>query len=632
MQIDTWINETYSITVTANSIQLNGGTWEISNINLIINGSYLKNYRIIFSNDMKQLNNETMNGFNLTLINTYYSYPDSIGSKPLIQIMNSNALFANTTITNVRSSNVSLIYAGLNSKLEFINCNITEIKESANFISIFNFSVLYIEKCTIERNRVDVLFDSQVNSNNIVKESVFSENRGQNNKTGECFHALNGTKVEVFNITFYANELSLLWGNFFICVNLSHTRFISNNLKYEYLTNLYYHCSMTIEDCHFISFSGESFIMSLVVKYYSSLTVRNSLFYNNTGGIAAGLSVQHSRAYIHNVSFVSNSAIQSSCIFVQDMGKVHVSQSTFHGDVIGPAVYALTGSDLIFQKCVFSNQSSPADSFMEIHDSRLIMIDCIIDNNRMKMKGGIVQATTSSVTVKRCHFRNNSGRYGTLFSLSRLSKLTIEDSFLQNNTGSIGGCIYSTDSTIRINYTVFDSNFAVIYGGVIAGERYNTTIQNCHFTNHSAGMGGVLYVVNGSLMAQNSVFENNISPSISGTVIYKLWTGEITLDNCLLSKNNAPGGAIWFLSLGTLRLSNTTRVSCNGCGKCLEFIDYDGDNITLFTWKFDIHFGNKYISSTDSEFLMKALGNNLIFAQKEIHWKELQFASGKTKT
>ena len=88
----------------ASSINLTGGIWELFNVNLIINDGQLKNYKLVFSNNLKHRNNETTNGFNLTFVNTYYSYPQFTGLNPLIQIINSNALFANTTITNVHGS------------------------------------------------------------------------------------------------------------------------------------------------------------------------------------------------------------------------------------------------------------------------------------------------------------------------------------------------------------------------------------------------------------------------------------------------------------------------------------------------------------------------------------------------
>ena len=308
-------------------------------MNMIINGSILKNYRIIFSNDRKQLNNETRN---LTFVNTYYSSCGFFRSKPFIQIINSNALFADTRIANVHTGNMSLINATLNSTVKLINCNISEITKSANFIFIFKFSVLEIVNCIFQKNTVDVFFQSQINSQNIVKGSIFSKNRGRNNETAVVFVALNNTKIHVFNSTFYANELQLISGDFYICINISHSKFISNNVKHTYLTKLFYHCCMVIENCDFSNNSGESIGISVLVDDQVSLNVRDSLYYNNTGGITAGFSLSNAVAYMQNDSFVRNSAIQGSCISVENQGKVHLRHCTFHGNVVGPPCLCLT--------------------------------------------------------------------------------------------------------------------------------------------------------------------------------------------------------------------------------------------------------------------------------------------------
>ena len=118
--------------------------------------------------------------------------------------------------------------------------------------------------------------------------------------------------------------------------------------------------------------------------------------------------------------------------------------------LLDPPVYASPDSDLLFENTTFANHSSPVDSLIEIHNSKLTMIDCTIVNNKMGTKGGTVQATASIVSAQGCEFRNNSGRYGSLFSLSRMSKLKLEGSVVLYNTGIIGGCVYITDSIVQV--------------------------------------------------------------------------------------------------------------------------------------------------------------------------------------
>ena len=184
--------------------------------------------------------------------------------------------------------------------------------------------------------------------------------------------------------------------------------------------------------------------------------------------------------------------------------------------------------------------------------------------------------------------------------------------------------------------TIFISNKAVIQGGAIAGERYNITIQNSNFTNHSVGrFGGVLFMVNGTLIANNSVFENNTALWGSGAVVYKSFTGDLLFDNCLLSMNVAKAGTIWnfYDDNSIMRLSNTRCTICTNCYFCLFFVVHFGHKLTIYTSKFNIDNENTYISSSDSNFITEAVKNNFIAAgEDKIHWMEMPFASGRTTT
>ena len=620
--------------MTASYIHLTGGTWELFNVNLIIKDGHLKNYKLLFSNDLKQRNNETTNGFNLTFVNTFYSYPQFIGSKPLIHIINSNVLFANTTITNVhgsRSNYSAIIYANLNSKLTLSNCKV-EIVEKVILFSMFNFTTICIENCILKNNKNMALFRSQGDCHIVVVASVFAENRFP----GVFFDVFNNTKIDIFNSTFHTNENALLSGEYYIRANISNSKFVRNNIKWGFIVKLFYHCHMSVENCEFSSNSAESLAMSIYVDYHVCLIVRDSSFFNNTGGTASSLSVSRQcSAYIHNVHFVSNSAVQGSAISLSGQAKVYVKHSTFYGDTVGPPVYASPGGHLLFENCLFENHSSSADSLIEIHSSKLRMINCTINNNKMGMNGGIVQATMSIIAIQTCQFYYNSGRYGSLFFLSRMSSMTLEGSVLQHNTGSIGGCLYITDSVLQVIDTIFSNNKAVNQGGAIAGERYNVTIHNSNFANHSAGMGGVLFMVNGTLMANNTVFENNTCPLGSGAVIKKKLAGDLILDNCLLNMNYAKSGTIWnyYDDNSILRLSNTSCTICINCYFCLFFVVKIGHELTVYTSKFNIDNEKIQISSSDSNFITEAVKNNFITAEGDkIHWMELPFASGRTTT
>ena len=297
----------------------------------------------------------------------------------------------------------------------------------------------------------------------------------------------------------------------------------------------------------------------------------------------------------------------------------------FYGQSSGIAITGGSGSNLSFENCTFVNNSSPADSLIEITNSTLNLTHCRIENNAMGISGGFVQSNNSSVLVQDSLFNNNRARFGSLFSLSQVSYLDIIDSLLKYNTAVHGGCICSTDSVIKVKNSLFHSNKAIITGGAIACGSSNITFENSSFTNHSSLQGSVLDMGEGYLMANATSFKNNSA----FTVITKQSYGRITLENCMFSGNVGYCGAIWqfYFNDSILRLSNT-NYSCKSCTWYMCFALLDGANLTMYTWKSHVNTENVHISSDNPKFLSQLY--QFIKTEKAImHWHELPFASGK---
>ena len=252
----------------------------------------------------------------------------------------------------------------------------------------------------------------------------------------------------------------------------------------------------------------------------------------------------------------------------------------------------------------------------------------------MGVNGGFVQSERSRVVVGTCLFINNNACYGSTFYLAEGSTLKIENSTLHHYSAAIGGCIFLANSVLNIVNTQFDNNKAFSSGGAISclsqrsSNITNITMENCSFINN---IPGVMELTERTLIANNTVFKNNISTG-SGTMIIKRFPGGITLEYCVFSMKSVTGGALWqfYFNDSILRLSNTNFTSCISCAACLYFVLDEGANLTMYTWKSNINIKNKQISTINSTFLDQLKEAKMINMEGALmHWQELPFASGK---
>ena len=657
LQVKNWLDNNSS-TINSSSICLSGGSWQIIGVNLIIQDSYLEDFKLFFSGRSANRNNQWKYHSNLTFINTFYTYSNYTGSESLFVLRITNAVFVNTTIRNIHNVDLGqfeFLQVTLNSTIHFIKSYILDLL-FASLISVSNFSIILFEETVLEHNSgvytlVNVYnFSSLVIEDSLVRNNFFSFTVFQitkyghiivartkivknkiPNSTGHGFFASNNVTIHIFDTIFYENQFQILYGAYNISVNLSNCQFIKN-VDTPGLAHIYYYGYIVIENCNFVNNSGNQSI-SVDVIVHTLLILRDSFFFNNSGITTGPVYVSHSSAQISNVTFGNNHAlVKGSCISSNTESRVNVKNSIFYGQN-GIVVSAESGSGLSFENCTFVNNSSPADSLIEIHNSTLKLTHCRISNNTMGISGGFVQSKRSSVLVQNCVFMKNRARYGSIFYLAEESRLKMVNSTLQRNTAVIGGCISSANSFINIINTQFHNNKALSSGGAISSslrassDISNITLENCSFINH---IPDILELEEGILVANNTIFKNNITSS--GTMITKRYPGGITLENCVFITNSVTGGALWqfYFNDSILRLSNTTFTTCKSCGPCFSFTELLGAHLTMYTWKSNINIENDRISTTNSTFLDQLKQDRMISTEgAQMRWRELPFASGK---
>ena len=157
-------------------------------------------------------------------------------------------------------------------------------------------------------------------------------------------------------------------------------------------------------------------------------------------------------------------------------------------------------------------------------------------------------------------------RYGR----ARLNMVTIKDTW----AGASGGAIYSYDSDLVINDSVFANNMAQNgSGGALAAHEGSVSLVNSIFSrNRSTDDGGAISARSASIIVQDSVINDN-SAVDQGGAIYT--SGYVELKNNSLQRNEAAkGGAIATYAYAAIDLENVIFAdnSAADCPKIFEQI------------------------------------------------------------
>ena len=186
--------------------------------------------------------------------------------------------------------------------------------------------------------------------------------------------------------------------------------------------------------------------------------------------------------------------------------------------------------------------------------------------------GGLMsQAGTTTGTFTRCTFSNNraSKSGGAAYMAASSASIGIQDfsdcTFTGNTVVAIkdykypqSGAINSTSAILNISSSSFTGNSVKTSalaaaggfygrGGAISNDLKTLTINNCTFTNDTAGFGAAIYAstyLGPALIATNCTFTNNYAPRFGGAIFSLL--DPVTLNNCAFTGNQSEehGGAL----------------------------------------------------------------------------------------
>lgn len=226
------------------------------------------------------------------------------------------------------------------------------------------------------------------------------------------------------------------------------------------------------------------------------------------------------------------------------------------------------------------NTATPSGGAIYSNNGNLNIKDSIFDNNKSNASGGaiVVYGTDGKTVIDNSTFQNNSASITGAVYISE-SDLTLTNSIFRNNqstsstsTSNPGALrIGSGNAASLVDNCLFDSNVS----GYNAGAVYsfgNTTIKNSGFTNNYANFRGGALIVgsNSNTSVTGSYFSNNSSQEFAGAIYND---GNLIIDNTVIEGNKAlhhepsgtdgRGGAIYNSGQGILIINENTLVKGN---------------------------------------------------------------------
>ena len=474
------------------------------------------------------------------------SFSNNIGhltmSMPYCRSVNGSVSF---TVTQVTSS------GAIFSSRSRVRIDQTIFEENRAQIGAAIFSTLQsrvtITNSTFIRNEAPLhescssgAFMSDSSSSFTISDSYFERN------TGGAVHVrdidLSSSSVAEYNITSsefkhnigtWSGAVSVLLHTTNATVTITNSRFNNNSANSEHL-NTHNHDGNNDVQTWGGAMSVYSHISEVTVAITDSQFMHNSAW---RGG-AIYTSARYVYIGIIDSTFIDNSAQTGAalCIRAKNLGNVTIAGTKVLNNSAsqGGAVYINT---LMIM--------------MTITDSDFI------DNNAESSGGALYVYSSISqarLVIRKCNFTGNKATYGGVVctsladSIEHIQKVTVLMTTFDSNSALLdGGVFHFLHSDMGIVQSTFTGNTAGQSGAVVSTTFGNLTISESKFQFNTAnGIGGVIYVLGRSVIASFTVFTNNTANS--GGVVQAECSdpASIIFDNVLIENNLAEndGGVI----------------------------------------------------------------------------------------
>jgi len=332
-----------------------------------------------------------------------------------------------------------------------------------------------------------------------------------------------------------------------------------------------------------ITFNGQNMNRLFNIDYDYDLTLLNINFINGYGYFG-GVFVNQGNLTLINNTLKNNNAFLSSAI-IENNGNLTLIRNIINNNTVlnntrdlttdntttanGGVINSYYGDVFLIDNNFYGNNAHYGGVIVTNHEI-INSINNIFYNNHVKYSGGVLYLNNSTSFSYNDSYINNSAKYGSVSKLIKSLAYFINDTFEENsaqvygtleieessceiyqssfynNSAKYGAGIYSLNSNILINETIFNYNIGLSHGGSISSINSNMQINNTIFQNNMVdnGVGGSLYIEKTNSLIANSTFINN--SAIQGGAVIIIDENENILNNNTFTQNMAQeGGALY---------------------------------------------------------------------------------------
>lgn len=282
-----------------------------------------------------------------------------------------------------------------------------------------------------------------------------------------------------------------------------------------------------------------------------TLTINNSLFYNNTSQRGNALYNDGCAATISNSTFSDNINFASSAnggAIYHTGSSMTITGSTFRNNraLDGGALYIDIGATATLTGVTFQQNNAGYGGGIENNGTLIITASTFANNTVTGSGGGLWQLdAAASSDIHETTFRSNTAYEGGAISIygghGTLQNVAINDN---KATGGNGGGIQHIGDTLFMTNITFAGNRALgVYGrggGLYQHSAGNLTLTNATIANNQANyFGGGFYHHNRYAILTNVTFGNNTSTIGAGHAIYEESPMTVTQPGVIQIRNSA---------------------------------------------------------------------------------------------
>lgn len=453
--------------------------------------------------------------------------------------------------------------------------------------------ILHIRDCVFSDNiqasasSIGVITSSGSSRSSVtIENSIFKNNRMNTDHTSGAFMGT-GQSITITNSTFANNSYGGQFGAGAITLGyqsvvISGSSFRDNTgVKSAGALNLVWpdtaETVVLISQCEFLNntATGASLLGGAVYVSVgkSSITVHQVTFMDNSGthGGALGFIADNLYILVDQSIFVGNAGHdRANGGAIEGLGynvSLVVKQSAFTNNRVDESggVFYLSG-DLpiisINQSTFTKNTASDSGGVISVFyleqrgDAELVISNSVFSNNSASRCGVLhVRASTfrqehtlygRNVQVNRSIFTSNiqTGTFGSnVICLTNTNASIVHSNFSHNSGSGHAGALFMQQGMLAVEGSVFDNNRAGRDGGVIYGHRNFTGIfdETVFTNNRAADSGGVMYLTDSQVTIFNSTIGFNQAQTGGAIAIFR---GSLEIKNSNVFNNTADVGSV----------------------------------------------------------------------------------------